>query len=217
MPAISQFLNFCEENFHDRKSNHEIQENSVQWKFGGVRQLALPMATNAKIHLDTQQNRLVTTLVSNGCGDCQRESWPYLPQQRRFQGWWEGSGGVAMSVTQTPIRRETTFASTPTRKKNKERDRPGAFLPQQKRAESDTSHLRWHILEGWCYRLLDCHRWQSWKRSDQCCQESLGCTAAARWTDFTRNKKRQWLTRERKVRHGRGEDEDDALQKVRMH
>ena len=30
-------LNFCEENFRDQKSNHEIHENIVPRKFGAIR------------------------------------------------------------------------------------------------------------------------------------------------------------------------------------
>ena len=35
-PTMS-ILNFCEENFHDQKSNHEIHENIVPRKFGAIR------------------------------------------------------------------------------------------------------------------------------------------------------------------------------------
>ena len=35
-------LNFCEENFRDYKSNHEIHENIVPRKFGAIRYYAIP-------------------------------------------------------------------------------------------------------------------------------------------------------------------------------
>ena len=53
IPTISQFIHFREGNSRDSKSNHKIHENIVPRKFGAIQLLVLPMATNAKTHLDT--------------------------------------------------------------------------------------------------------------------------------------------------------------------
>ena len=140
--------------------------------------------SKCKDTLDTQQNSILpwgvmaVVITSRGVG--------HITFHSKDISWTRGRDlGCGHQCKANMIWQEIIFWTNQTNTEDKEEDEPAACL--QQRGELDTIHWRCQILEGCCCLPLR----QSWQQFVQCCQVSLGYTAAAVGTDLIRSKRKQ--------------------------